>query len=49
VTTVRGSAIRLAVLAIVCCAAVYTTVQGLTYPLLSLILERAGANSFTIG
>jgi MFS family permease len=36
-------------LAVVFSATVYTTVQGLTYPLLSLILERAGANSFTIG
>jgi hypothetical protein len=49
VTSVRGSAAQLAMLAVVFSATVYTTVQGLTYPLLSLILERAGANSFTIG
>lgn len=43
----RGT--RPAITAVVLCATVYTAVQGLTYPLLSLILERQGASSLFIG
>lgn len=38
-----------AALAISACATIFTAMQGLTYPLLAILLDRAGASAWVIG